>query len=76
MGRYDWNKVTVAEALADSEVVTIVEGYRPGLSTSPDVTAVSNLTVAEALKLAERYAKPGEIKSALAELDDLSPTTD
>ncbi len=71
MSRYDLSKTTVAELLADEEAVAIVERYRPGLVGSRDVVAVGDLPVDEALKLAQRYASPGEIEKARADLEAL-----
>ncbi len=71
MSRHDLSTTTVAQLLADGEVVAIVERYRPGLTGSQDVASVAGLPVNEALKLAERYAKPGEIEQWRAEVEAL-----
>lgn len=71
MSRYDLSKNTVGELLADPDVVSIVERFRPGLSTSADATSVAHLSVNEALVMAQRYAKPGELEAARAELEAL-----
>ena len=71
MNRYDLSRTTVEQLLADEEAVAILERYRPGLAGSRGLATVADLPVEEALKLAERYAKPGEIEKARAELETL-----
>ncbi len=71
MSRYDLSRNTVADLLADEDVVAIVERHRPSMSTSKDVASVANLPVDQALHLAQRYASAGEIEEARAELEAL-----
>ncbi len=69
--RYDLSKATVDEVLADPEVVAVVERFRPGLSKSRDAKSVEHLTVDQALEVAKRYARPGELERARAALEAL-----
>lgn len=71
MNRYDLSKTTIGQLLADEEAVAIIERYRPGLAGSQGMASMADLRVDEAIKLAKRHAKPGEIEKACAELEAL-----
>ncbi|WP_040158879.1 hypothetical protein [Nigerium massiliense] len=71
MSKYDLDKVTLGELLADPKVVAIVDEYAPGITKNPAAAMVKGMKASSAIHMASGFVPAETVQSVCSRIENL-----